>query len=66
MKYELNFGQLHLGILLFSNLINNINDIGIVSTLTSQSWFNFANALFLNEVINRITFPSIELRGCMY
>ena len=66
MKYELNFGQLHLGILLFSNLINNINDIGTVSTLTSQSWFNFANALFLNEVINRITFPSIELRGCMY
>ena len=66
MKYELNFGQLHLGILLFSNLINNINDIGIVSTLTSQSWFNFANALFLNEVINRITFPSIELRGCMH
>ena len=66
MKCELNFGQLHLGILLFSNLINNINDIGIVSTLTSQSWFNFANALFLNEVINRITFPSIELRGCMY
>lgn len=66
MKYELNFGQLHLGILLFSNLINNINNIGIVRTLTSQSWFNFANALFLNEVINRITFPSIELRGCMY